>query len=126
MTNGMYVLEHACNSWQSVEVTRVVKVKGQGGGSFCIVLSPYRSGVKLHPLAVSRLLLLLDYMLFQFSSPPPLLTDQVLRHQTPSASAVLATVANTPLSDVYRGIYNNHDFLHILTILKFMERIIFS
>ena len=82
----------------------MVKVKGQGGGSFCIVLSPYRSGVKLHPLAVSRLLLLLDYMLFQFSSPPPLLTDQVLRHQTPSASAVLATVANSP-SQTFTGAF---------------------
>ena len=36
-----------------------------------------RSGVKLHPLAVSRLLLLLDYMLFQFSTPSPLLSEHV-------------------------------------------------
>ena len=34
--------------------------------------------MKLHPLAVSRLLLLFDYMLFQFSTPAPKLTEQVM------------------------------------------------
>lgn len=37
----------------------------------------YRSGVSLSPLVVCRLLLVMDYLLYQFSGPPPQLTEQV-------------------------------------------------
>ena len=44
---------------------------------FSLIDFDCRSGVSLSPLVVCRLLLVMDYLLYQFSGPPSQLTEQV-------------------------------------------------
>ena len=97
----MYVIESVCECVQCVFTHGFLCVEE------CLYVL-YRSGEKLHPLAVCRLLLLLDYMLFQFNTPAPLLTDQVLYRSTYIPSIYIYT-NNGP----------HHSFYYNLSILMF-------